>query len=384
VNVPSPFRRLRTKLLLSYVLVIAAGIGGLALGVQLVGPSLFDRMLTRHMDHGPGMMAGGMSEAMRQSTVDAFRDSIFQALLISTVVASIVAVVISLFVANRITVPLRRLAAGVHRIASGGYETRVPVTENDEIGDLAAAFNSMAGALEDAESRRVRLVGDVAHELRTPLSTLRGNLEGLLDGVVEPEPRLWELLLSETERLGRIINDLQGLSRVESGVVSFDVGPVTPEHVVNATLERMTPRFAEQGIALHREMTTGLPMVAVDQDRAIQALSNVLTNALRYTAPGGIVTVSADLEGEMVVIRVRDTGIGIPEEDLPRIFDRFYRVDKARSRALGGSGIGLTIARVLVEGQGGRIWAESPGPGKGSTFSIALPVADRLLVHGNP
>jgi signal transduction histidine kinase len=374
VNGPFPLRSIRTKLLLTHLLVLAAGVGGLALGVQLVGPSVFDRMMMRHMGHASGMMGMGMTEGMRQASADAFRDSIFQTLLISTFTASIVAVLIAILVSNRITAPLRRLVAGSHRIAAGDFGTRVVAAERDEIGELAETFNAMAAALEDAESRRVRLIGDVAHELRTPLTTLRGNLEGLLDGVVTPEPELWARLHGETVRLGRLVDDLQELSRVESGQLTLEIRPVAPARVIDAALARLLPQYAEKGVDLRAESSDELSMAA-DETRMVQVLTNLLSNALRYTPTGGLVTISARREGESVVTEVRDTGVGIPAEHLPHIFDRFYRVDRARSRALGGSGIGLTIARALVEAQGGRIWADSPGSDKGSTFSVALPAA---------
>jgi signal transduction histidine kinase len=375
VNAPWVLNRIQTKLLLSYLLVITAGIGGLAFGVQLVGPSLFDRMLMRHMGQAGGMMGMGMTDPMRQITADAFRDAVFQAVLISTFIATIVAVLISIFVANRITAPLRQVFAGSQRIAAGDYRTRVQRMENDEIGELATTFNMMAATLEDTEQRRVRLIGDVAHELRTPLTTLRGNLEGLLDGVVEPEPALWAQLHGETVRLSRLVDDLQELSRVESGQVSLSVQPTNPAQLIETAIARLTPHFAEKGVATQQDLADTLPRVAVDADRTVQIVTNLLSNALRYTPPGGSVTVSARQVHDIVQVHVQDTGSGVPAEHLPHIFDRFYRVDRARSRALGGSGIGLSIAKALVEAQGGQIWAESPGPDQGSTFWFTMPVA---------
>jgi signal transduction histidine kinase len=332
-------------------------------------------MMTRHMGHANGMMGMGMTEGMSQASADAFRDSIFQTLLISTFTASVVAVLIAILVSSRITAPLRRLVTGSHRIAAGDFGARVSAAEHDEIGELAETFNAMAAALEDAESRRVRLIGDVAHELRTPLATLRGNLEGLLDGVVAPEPELWARLHGETVRLGRLVDDLQELSRVESGQLTLEIRPVAPARVIDAALARLSPQYAEKGVDIRAEASDQLPMMAADEIRMVQVLTNLLSNALRYTPSGGSVTISVRRDGDSVTTEVRDTGAGIPAEHLPQIFDRFYRVDRARSRALGGSGIGLTIARALVEAQGGRIWADSPGPDEGSTFSFALPAA---------
>lgn len=372
----SSLRRLRTKLLLSYLLVIAASIGSVMAGVQLLGPSLFDRMLTQHAEHHPGMMGMAMSGPMQQVANDAFDDAVVQALLVSTVIATLVAILISIFVSNRITAPLRRMVAGSQQIAAGDYRIRVQGTENDEIGELANNFNTMAAALEETEQRRVQLIGDIAHELRTPLTSLRGNFEGLLDGVVDPSPELWAQLHGETARLSRLVDDLQELSRVESGQLSLNIEPVESHRLIETAIARLRPQYTDKGVEIQEESGAELPNVATDEDRTIQVLTNLLSNALRYTPTGGSVTVSARAEADTVVFEVRDTGVGIPAEQLPHIFDRFYRVDRARSRALGGSGIGLSIAKALIEAQGGRIWAESAGQNQGSAFTFTFPVAE--------
>ncbi|MEX2426105.1 MAG: ATP-binding protein [Thermomicrobiaceae bacterium] len=366
---------IRAKLLLSYLLVIATGIAGLVMGMQLLGPSLFDRMLDQHATHHPDMMGTGMTEPMRELTVDAFRDALFDAVAISTVIATIVALMVSFFVSNRITAPLRQLALGSQRIAAGDYRARVHNAEHDEIGELANTFNRMASALEDTEQRRVQLIGDVAHELRTPLSTLHGNLEGLGDGVVEPSAELWSQLHQETTRLSRIVDDLQELSRVESGQLPLAIKATEPGKLIETAVTGLRSQIAEKGVSVQLELPDNLPVVAVDPGRTIQILNNLLGNALRYTPPGGSVTVSAQPESTIVRVRIEDTGIGIPAAHLSQIFNRFYRVDGARSRAHGGSGIGLSISRALVEAQDGEIGAESSGADQGSTFWFTMPVA---------
>ena len=376
MNFSRPFTQIRTKLLLSYLLVIAASIGGLVIGIQLLGPSLFDQMLSRHADHHPGMMGEAMTGPMRDISSEAFQDALFEAVVISTIVATLVALLISIFVSSRITSPLRELAAGSQRIAAGDYRVRVEPPEDDEIGELAATFNSMAARLEDTEQRRVRLIGDVAHELRTPLATLQGNLEGLQDGVIEPTSELWEQLHSETSRLARLVDDLQELSRVESGQTRLAIEPVAPGGLVETAALRLETQFADKGVELRREIADDLPLVAADSDRTIQILTNLLSNALRYTPPGGTISVSVEANDGFVQFVVADTGSGIPAEHLPHIFDRFYRVDRARTRALGGSGIGLSIAKALVEAQGGEIRAESAGPDEGSIFWFTLSVVN--------
>jgi len=233
----------------------------------------------------------------------------------------------------------------------------------------------MAASLEHAERRRLELIGDVAHELRTPIATLEGYLEGLLDGVVEPSERTWARLHAEAGRLRRLVEDLQELSRAEAHQLSVVVKPVAPQAIVQAAVDRLAADFAAKGLALNVSLAEALPEVQADPDRAVQVLTNLLTNALRYTPAPGRVDVQVSPAGQAVRFSVRDTGIGIAPEHLPHLFERFYRVDKSRSRSLGGTGIGLTIARALVKAMGGRIWAESPGPGQGSTFSFELPAA---------
>jgi signal transduction histidine kinase len=251
----------------------------------------------------------------------------------------------------------------------------VPADGRDELGVLAASFNEMAAALEDTERRRLELLGDVAHELRTPISTLEGYLEGLLDGVVEPRAEVWALLHDETRRMQRLVDDLRDLWRAEARQLPLTLAPVAPAAIVQATVARLAPDFAAAGITLWTTLPDDVPPVLADHDRAIQVLTNLLGNALRYTTAPGEVEIGAALAGGHVRFTVRDTGIGIAAEHLPHVFERFYRVDKSRSRALGGSGVGLTIARALVEAMGGRIAVASPGTGQGTTFTFTLPVA---------
>jgi signal transduction histidine kinase len=221
----------------------------------------------------------------------------------------------------------------------------------------------------------VALIGDVAHELRTPLATMEGYTEGLLDGVVEPSVATWALLHDEVGRLRRLVQDLQDLSRAEAHQLPLQPRPTPPGALVKQAVERLAPQYAAQQVTLTTAVPADLPSVAADPDRILQVLINLLGNALRYTPAGGTVRVNAARQGPDILFQVADTGIGIAPEHLPHLFERFYRVDKARSRALGGSGIGLTIAEALVTAHGGHIWADSPGLGHGATFSFTLPVA---------
>jgi signal transduction histidine kinase len=252
----------------------------------------------------------------------------------------------------------------------------VPAAEADELGALAVQFNTMASALEAAERRRVALIGDVAHELRTPLATIEGYTEGLLDGVVSPSAENWALLHDEAGRLRRLVQELQELSRAEARQLPLQLRPCPPAELVEQTVRRIAPQFAEKGVTLSADVPADLPAVQVDADRIIQVLINLLGNALRSTPAEGKVQVRVERQQDAVTFHVVDSGIGIAPEHLPHLFERFYRVDKARSRALGGSGIGLTIAKAIVEAHDGQIWAASPGLGQGATFSFTLPIAD--------
>jgi signal transduction histidine kinase len=310
----------------------------------------------------------------------AFVAALTQAILVGAAAAGVAAVLASLAVTAIIARPVRQIAAATQRIAAGHYAERVDLTRlapNDDLGQLARSFNVMTTALESTEQRRVELLGDVAHELRTPISTLEGYLEGLLDGVIAPTPETWARLHDEAGRLHRLVTDLQDLSRVEARQLSLTLEAVAPAPLAEAALDRVRPVFAEKGLDLAAEIPATLPPIRADRDRVVQVLTNLLTNALRYTpAPGQVTLILSRAAGSgELLFQVTDTGIGLAPEQLPHVFERFYRVDKSRSRAAGGSGIGLTIARALVEAMGGRIWATSAGPGQGSTFAFTLPVA---------
>lgn len=364
---------LQVQLLFSYLVVLFAALGAVALGMRFVAPSLFNRVLMRDM--GMGMMGNVMTIAMQDATERAFQTTLWQSLFVALAFASLIAIMVSFFVTRRITTPIRRMATISQRIARGEYAVRTEVPPTIEIGDLAESLNRMAAELETTEQRRIQLIGDVAHELRTPISTLQGYLEGLRDGVVEPSDDLWARLSDQTSRLNRLTQDLRELFDVETGAASIKRSMVAPSDLVQTAVAEVRPRFEEKGIDLHVSLASKTPPIVADRDRAGQVLTNLLTNALRYTPTGGQVTVSVVPDVRVIWFKVTDTGIGIPAEHLPHVFDRFYRVDPSRSRALGGSGIGLAIARTLVEAQGGEIRAESPGSHQGSTFSFSLPIA---------
>jgi histidine kinase len=307
----------------------------------------------------------------------ALRDSLTWAALAATLAG----VFASFLIARQVVAPVQAMRDASQRIAHGSYSERVALPgsksegELDELGRLALSFNEMAQRLEHTETMRRQLIGDVAHELRTPLTTIRGTAEGLIDGVLPPEIETYQQIYRESERLGRLVEDLQELSRVEAGAYELNKNAVMVDNLVQAVVERLARQYNEKGVSLETRIPKGLPPVLVDEYRMGQVLTNLVGNALQYTPSDGRVVISADENVDFVCISVTDTGSGLAAEHLEHVFDRFYRVDKSRSRSAGGSGIGLTIARHLVEAHGGRIWAESPGEGQGSRFSFTLPVA---------
>jgi histidine kinase len=325
-------------------------------------------------------------EAMQGDLFSSFQSAVTEAILVATIAALFSAVIVSLFVARRVVTPVRQMKEASQRIAAGRYQERVDVSSDDELGQLAHTFNQMAGTLEQTEIMRRDLIANIAHELRTPLTSMKGYMEGLIDGVLPPEPGTYQQIYREADRLQRLVSDLQELSRVEAGAFELDRRPLAISELIERVALRLKPQFEEKNITLHLKSSSALPLVPADEDRVNQVLLNLIGNALQYTPPGGVVTVAAEWpsapgslpDGQEVpashlIITVTDTGIGIPPEHLPHLFTRFYRVDKSRSRAGGGSGIGLTIAKHLVEAHGGHIWAESRGENQGSRFGFSLP-----------
>jgi histidine kinase len=357
-------RSLRARLLVAFLVVVAAALGTVAVAVLLVGPGYF----ADAMGHMPG---DPMGEAMAESTQAAFDEAMGQALLAATVVALVAAALVAVLVAGRIARPITAMSDAARRIAGGHYAERVPDAEPGELAELAISFNEMAGSLEATEGRRLQLVGDVAHELRTPLTTLDGYLEGLEDGVISPTPQTWHLLRAETARLNRIVDDLAELWRAEAHQLPLEI-----ERVDGAAIAREVGE-GYQAAASARGITIDLPdhplAVLADRNRLAQVVSNYLSNAMRHAPDGSTIRVWGAATPGHARLSVGDEGPGLEPGQLEAVFERFYRVDAARSRAAGGSGIGLAIVRALAEAMGGEAWAESPGPGRGAIFHVELP-----------
>jgi len=319
---------------------------------------------------------------------EAFLAPVNRALLLIAGVAGLSAVLLILGLSRRILAPVEALTVAVRRMEAGDLSQRVEITSRDEISDLARAFNRMANGLARLEELRHNMVTDVAHELRTPLSNIRGYLEALQDGVVEPESRVIDSLYEEAILLNCLVNDLQELSLAEAGQLRLEHRPVALADVVDRAIEAARPRAAAKGIVLQADLPEDLPLVDVDPRRIGQVLRNLLNNSLTHTPPGGEITVATHAtcpeplssskgrrSGQWVEVKVRDTGAGIAADDLPYTFDRFYRADKSRSRATGGAGLGLAIVKQLVKAHGGRIEVKSE-IGRGTQFTFTLPVAE--------
>lgn len=366
-------RQLRWKLFVSHAVIIVIAVAVLLATAQvLVRSSIIDRSpLTVMLDPAPAQVVSGASEGAVQ---DRFETILEQALLVAGFGALVAAVVVSLFVSRRIVEPLQNLTAVSRRLAQGYYRERTEIGSDDELAELSQSINQLAEALDQTEQRRLALIADVAHELRTPLTTIEGYMEGLLDGVVAPDEQTFTLVRHEAARLRRLTEELGLLSRAEAGELANRPRPFQVAALLHGLVARFQQQFDACGVDLRPEAPPDPPEVYADPDRTAQVIINLLQNALRYTPSGGSVTLSLAPFEDYVRISVRDTGIGIAPEHLALIFERFYRVDKSRARASGGTGIGLTIARHLVYANGGEIWAESAGLGTGTAFHLTLPV----------
>lgn len=370
--------RLGLKLFVSYLIIIFTGVVVLAISGNFVIPMAFDHHMSAMMDEG-GMMGGMMGTDMSSDLYASFRLAMGEALFQAGLAAFIVAVGVSVYISRRVISPVQEMTTASRYIADGHYDQRVQVPGDiasgdlDELAYLALSFNQMAEKLFQTENMRIQLIGDISHELRTPLTTIKGSMEGLVDGVLSPTPETFQNIHQEADRLQRLVMDLQELSRVEAGAISLELERCDLAPLVEAVAQRLRSQFRDKDVALSLDLVPKLPQVLIDADRISQVLINLLGNALQYTPQGGEVSLSARQVGEEIQIQIKDTGIGISSEHLSHLFTRFYRVDKSRSRAGGGSGIGLTIAKYLVEAHGGQIWAESDGLGRGSTFSFSLP-----------
>jgi signal transduction histidine kinase len=309
----------------------------------------------------------------RLSATLGFLQSVWWQFLLAGAIAAVIALVMTRWLARGMTQPLRDMADAARRMETGDYSTRVYTTTRDEVGQLAAAFNRMSRELENLESSRRDLVANVSHELKTPITAIRAHLENLLDGVEEPDAETLQVMLAQSERLGRLVEQLLDLSKLESGDVPLRREQVALAPLVSRVMSEIEVASAGRDVHVASDLPGDLPQIEADAERMHQVIFNLVDNAVRFTPEGGAVRIAAQRVNGSIEVRVADTGVGIPSEALPRLFERFYRVDPARARDGGGTGIGLAIARSVVEAHGGTIRAESR-LGKGSTFTFDVPI----------
>jgi two-component system sensor histidine kinase BaeS len=345
------------RIALAALAVALLAIGIMAVGVLVLGAQSFADLMAEH----------GESTAESQ---EMFTDSVGWVVAGTIAVAIVASFVLAGVLGARLAMPLREIGRVARRLADGDYAARIPRRGPEEIVSLSDSVNQMAAALEEQERLRREFIANAAHELRTPLTNLQGYLEALRDGVIEPDPATFESLWDEAERLVRLSRSLDTLAEGDAGTT---IG--TPVALDLAVVIRSAVDLARPGIlAGHHVLTASVPdglIARADPDQLAQVLANLLQNAIRYTPSGGRIEIRAEQRPGDVLVAVTNTGDGIPREDLPRVFERFYRVEKSRDRARGGAGIGLSIARQLVEAAGGHIGAESRD-GR-TTFWFSLP-----------
>lgn len=361
--------RFATRLLIAQALVLLAGSLSTWLVASSVGPGIFhDHLQQAGVGHTP---------AENEHVEEAFAASLLISIALALLASVAAALAVSWYFSRRVERSISSVAAGASQIAAGRYDARVPDPGlGEEFATLATTYNSLAARLEATESVRRRMLADLAHEMRTPLATIEAHLEAIEDGVRPPDPQTLGIVRASARRLGRLAEDVSAVSTAEEGSLQIDRRLVPAATLASSAADAARHLFDAKGVRLRTALEEA-GSVEVDPQRIEQVLGNLLDNALRHTPAQGAVTLSCRLAGAWVEIEVADTGAGVAPEHLAHLFDRFYRADAARDREHGGSGIGLAIAKALVEGHGGRISAASAGRGQGAVFTVRLPAAER-------
>jgi signal transduction histidine kinase len=322
------------------------------------------------------------------SPAEDFLSSVNQSIITAVLIAGAIALGLGALLFIQITAPLRQLTQAADAIAGGNLKQRVIIRSHDEFGELGQSFNQMTESLEKADTLRRHMAADIAHELRTPLAVMQANLEGMMDKVLPLDPEQIGSLHEQTLLLNRLVGDLRLLTLAESGELQLERKLTSLEALIHKVIEHIQPQARQQGVELRLDVQNGLSPVSIDADRITQVLNNIIANALRYTSPGKTITIKAENINQLVKgvqVSVIDPGPGIEAEDLPYVFERFYRVDKSRARASGGSGLGLTIVKQLVEAHGGKVEAASPAffvdgqKGYGTRITFTLPAGKNSI-----
>jgi histidine kinase len=363
-------RRLPVRLFFSYLAVVLVGALTLAVTLSLLAPSAFDHRMMGGTGTGMGS-GGGMGMGRTQNYHDAFVSALRTSLPLAVLVSVGVAAAAALVIGRKILQPIDDVRHATARMIDGHYDERIVEPAELELAALARDVNGLAASLENTERRRGELIGEVAHEMRTPLTTIEGYVEGLLDGVFEPTEEVLTALGEETARLRRLAGDLASLSRAEEGALDLALEPADLTSLASQVASRLRPQFDAKGVRLDVRAEQKV-RATCDAGRIAQVLTNLLGNALTYTPEGGTVAIAVERTTMGASVIVTDSGAGLAQEDLSQVFERFYRVPGV-ARPSGGSGIGLTIARSLARAHGGDVTASSAGPGKGATFTLTLP-----------
>jgi len=355
-----------TRLLIAQALVLVAGAGTTWLVAAGVGPGIFS-------DH---LQQTGVSQTASETAhvEEAFASALIVALVVALLVSLAIALAVTWFFTRRVQRSVNAVADSASRIARGEYRSRVPGPGlGAEFDLLARTINRLAERLETVEATRRRMLSDLAHEMRTPLATIDAHLEAIEDGVRTADAETITVVRSSTDRLGRLARDIGAVSQAEEGQLEVNPEPVRAADLIRAAITSAQVKAGNKRVALVEQIDTDATVLA-DPDRMGQVLGNLIDNAIRHSPAGSSVAVSCRrIDRHSVDLSVADTGDGIAAEHIGHVFDRFYRADTARNRAQGGSGIGLTITRALVEAHRGHISVTSPGPGQGATFTLRLP-----------
>lgn len=366
---PPPARRvpgIAVRLLLAQTIVLVAGAATAAIVAAIVGPPLFREHLHR----------AGVPHASTEQfhAEEAYTYATAISVGFALAVALIIALIVTWYFSRRLQRSIAEVSSAATAVANGRYDIRVSQPGlGEDFQSLARAFNQMAERLESVESTRRQLFGDLAHEIRTPVSVVEAYLEAVEDGVRTLNPDTIAMLREQTRRLVRFSDDFAALAKAEEGRVAAPVW-IAPDELISTAVAASVDRYDSKGVTLTTQIPANLPRFWADPQRIAQVLANLLDNALRHTPPTGRVEVAASSGEERLTIRISDTGEGITAEHLPHVFERFYRADSARDRNHGGAGIGLAIAKALVEAHDGQITAASRGPGTGTSFTITLPI----------
>lgn len=358
---------LTTRLMLAQTAVLLIGLIIVVITAVLVGPSMFHYELIEagHADEADGL----------DHLEDAFRSVSLTALAIAGLPALYAAGLLSLYLYRTIGRSLASFTAAAEEVAAGNFDVRVTATRlGPEFDSLAGSFNEMAAKLSAVDTTRRQMLADLAHEMRTPLASLKGHLEGIEDGVVELDEHTTGILHAQITRLERLARDIRQLTAAEEGMTRLQLTPQSPQHLAAQAVAAVEPDAADKDVSITSRSTGAeLSPALLDPERMGQVLSNLLENALRHTPPGGTITLHTDHTPEAVTFTVTDSGEGISAEHLPHVFERFYRAHTGREAHRGGSGLGLAISKALIEAQGGTLEATSDGPGRGASFRIHLP-----------